>query len=170
MMKIAIHGVILFIFAAMQATWMNSIEIFDVKPILFLIYVVVISCYAKRKEAAIVGFFSGYILDLLIGKIWGLYALLLMILGFSIANFYERIIGQRNFIMIMVFVFISTCITEFLYYMISFIAVENISLWYALVNVVLPEGLYNVVMSFPIFLLVKKLSRFLYTDKGESFG
>lgn len=169
-MKIAVHSILLFIFAAIQATWMSSIEIFGVKPILFLIYVVVISCFSKRKEAAIVGFISGYIIDLLIGKIWGLYALLFMILGFSIASFYDRIIGKRNFLTIAVFVFVSTFVTEFLYYLIYFITVNNISFGHALLSVILPEAVYNFVLSVPVFLLVKKLSRFLYADKGELLG
>jgi len=166
-MKIAIHFVFFLLFSAIQPTWLSNLKVFGVVPNIFLIYTVIISCYAERKEAAVIGAVSGYILDILIGKIWGLYSILGMILGFSIASFFDKLIGKRNLVMTFILVFLSTILVEFLYYLIS---ANSMSISHAILMVILPECVYNLFASIPLFLLIKKVSRFLYADKGESLG
>lgn len=166
-MKITVHGIIMIIFAAMQATWLNAIEIFSVKPNLFLVYTVVVSCFAGRVEAATVGFAFGLMLDLLSGKIWGLYSLLCMILGFSIASFVDGVGGKRSIVFLLLITFVSSFVLEFIYFLISF---TSVGFKHALISVILPEGLYNVVIAIPVYLLIKKLAKFMYADKGEFFG
>ncbi len=169
-MKITVHGIFLIFFAAIQGTWMNSFEFFNVIPNLFLVYAIVIGTFSGRTEAAAVGFAFGMMLDLLSGDIWGLYALLAMIMGFCVSHFCNRILGVKNIFLSLLIVLICSWLLETVYYLISFLSVENINLKYAVLNVVFPEGIYNVFVAIPIYFIIKKLSKFLYADKGESIG
>lgn len=169
-MKVAVHGFFLILFASLQSTWMNAIEIMGVKPNLFLVYSIIISCFSGKKEAATVGFLFGMTLDLIIGQVWGLYALFGMILGFTIAYFFENGGGKRNLIFVFFLVLVCSWLLEFAYYLFSFASVENINLKYAVLNIIIPEGFYNVLMGIIIYLITGKLIKFLYGDKGELIG
>ena len=134
---------------------------------LTLIYIIVLSCFCGKVEGAAVGFIFGLMLDLITGKIWGLYAILGMIIGFSVSNFCERLYGQKNIVFTLVLVLIGTWLMEFLYYLICFFSVDNISLKYALLRVILPEGVYNAVVAVPFYWIIRKIAKFIYNDKGE---
>ena len=136
-MRIALHAFFLILFNALQSTWLTGIEIFNVVPNLALVYIIVISCFCKKVEGSVVGFVFGLILDLLTGRIWGLCALLGMIMGFCVSHFCESMFGQKNIFLTLILVLIGSWIFEFIYYIICFISVENISLKYALIRVVL---------------------------------
>ena len=166
-MRIALHAFFLILFTALQSTWLNGIEILNVTPNLTLIYIIVVSCFCGRAEGASIGFVFGLMLDLMTGKIWGIYAILGMIMGFSVSNFCERLYGQKNIIFTLVLVLIGSLLFELVYYLICFFSVENISLKYALLWVVLPEGVFNTVVAVPLYLVVRKIAKFIYNDKGE---
>ncbi len=166
-MKITVHGIFLILFAAIQGTWMTGLEICDVIPNLFLIYVIIIGTFSGRYEAAAVGFAFGMMLDLVSGDIWGLYALLSMIMGFCVSHFCNRILGVKNVFLTLLIVLVCSWLIETIYYLISFISIENIDFKYAVLDVVLPEGIYNTIIAIPVYFIIKKLSKFLYVDKGE---
>lgn len=169
-MKIVVHGIFLFLFAVIQSTWISGIELFNVIPNLFVVYVIVVGCFCSRVEGAVVGFSFGMMLDMLSGGIWGLFSLLYMVLGFSTAHFCDRVFGQKNIVLALILVLICSWASEFIYYIISFLSVENMSLKYAIINVIFPEGIYNVIITLPVYFIFRKIAKYIYVDKGELIG
>ena len=169
-MRIIVHAIFLILFAAVQTTWIHSIELFNVVPNIFLVYIIVASCFCGKLEGAVVGFVFGMLLDMLSGEVWGVYALFGMILGFSVANFCEKLFGQKNVVLTLILSFVCTCFLEFVYYLICYASLENISLKYAFLWVVLPESIYNTIIAVPIYLLFRKIAKLIYSDKGETLG
>ncbi len=169
-MKFTIHGVFLLIFSIIQSTWLDGIEILNVKPNLFLVYLIIICCFCEKKEGASVGFIFGLILDVLIGRFWGFNAILSMLTGFFLAYFCERVLRKNNVFVIMMMVFFTSFIYETIYGLISFVFGGNMHFGSLLVRVVLPESLFNMVAALVLYFPVKKFTKYLYIDKGESIG
>lgn len=169
-MKVTIHGVFLLIFSILQATWLDCIEIFGIKPNLFLVYIIVICCFCGRVEGAAVGFAFGFVLDMLIGRTWGANALLGMLLGFFIANFCERVLSDSNFFITLALVLVGSLLYETFYYSVAFLRTENSSFLPQLIKIIIPECGYNLVASVPIYFIIKRFANLLYTDKGDLIG
>ncbi len=169
-MKATIHGGFILLFSILQATWLDSIEVFGVKPNLFLIYVIILCCFCERTEGAAVGFAFGFALDMLIGKIWGLNASLGMILGFCVAHFCEKFLSNNNIFIVLGVVFVASLLHEAVCYLISFLTSEDLNFWLMLVRCIIPECVYNVVMGIPLYFIIKGFAKRLYKDKGEIIG
>lgn len=169
-MKTTIHGGFLLIFSILQATWLDCIEIFGIKPNLFLVYIIVTCCFCGRIEGGALGFAFGFALDMLVGEIWGLNALLGMLLGFCIAHFYKRIISDSNFFVTVALVLVGSLLYEMFYCFIAFMQNEKVSFIPSLIKIILPECGYNMVASIPLYFIIKRSAKFLYTDKGDTIG
>ena len=167
-MKVAVHGIFLTFFLIVQATWLEAIAVFGVKPNLFIIYIVTLSCFCSKKEGAITGFFFGIMLDFVIGKALGLNAVLLLALGFLTAQFCEKVIRKNSVLIVMLITLITSVCYELFYYVVSFVGdLEFKSVFF---RTLLPECIYNSLMTLPVYFVIKKLSNRLWVDKGEIIG
>ncbi len=169
-MKTTIHGVFMLIFSILQATWLECVEISGIKPNLFLVYIIVLASFCGRAEGVAVGFFFGFVLDMLIGRLWGVNALLGMLMGFCIAHFCERVLSDSNFFITLALVLVGSLLYEVFYYAISFLRTENISFFELLIKTIIPESAYNLVASIPLYFIIKRFAKLLYTDKGDPIG
>jgi len=169
-MKTTIHGVFLLIFSIIQATWLDCIEIFGIKPNLFLIYVIIICCFCEKVEGAALGFAFGFVLDMLVGRFWGVNALLGMLLGFCTASFCVRVLSDSNFFITLALVLVGSFLHEIFYYFIAFLKTENISFFTSLIKIIIPECGYNLVASAPLYFVIKRFAKLLYNDKGDTIG
>lgn len=167
-MRYLFHGISLFFFSVIQPTLLAGIELFGVKPNLFLIYVIVTSFFCSRKEGMTVGFVFGFVFDLLIGRVLGLNAVLMLLLSYFISGFCEKIISKNNLLIVMAFVIIATFFYELIYYIIAHLG--DLELKTVLVRILLPECLYNMAFSVFIYLIVKKFSKKLWDNMGEGIG
>ncbi|MBE7023601.1 MAG: rod shape-determining protein MreD [Clostridia bacterium] len=169
-MRALMHSVFLLLFSVLQPTWLNGIEIFGTKPNLFLIYIIVVCCFCGRTEGATVGLVFGFVLDMLIGRLWGMNALLGMLSGFFIAHFCKKVLRNSNFLVAMIFVLVMSLFYEVVYYFIAFLTVDNVHFGAMFVKSILPECVYNVIISLPVYFIINKFSKSLYTDKGDAIG
>ena len=167
-MKIFIHIILGILFSALQPTWFDAWEIFGVKPNLFLIYIILISCYTSKKEGAATGFFFGLILDLLICENIGTNAVLMAITGFFTAQFCEYFIRKNTLPLSVLIVVPVVFFYEFIYYICSYLG--HLSVGATLIRVLLPECVYSALITVPMYFLVKKISKKYWADKGELIG
>lgn len=169
-MKTTMHGTFLLVFSILQSTWLNSIAIFNVKPNLFLVYVIMICCFCSRIEGATLGFVFGFVLDILIGRFWGMNTVLGMIAGFFIAHLCERVLGNNNILIILLIVLIGSFVYEGIYYFVSYLFSENLNFKTAIFRIIFIESLYNAVAALPVYFLAARFIKRLYVDKGENIG
>ncbi|MBE7032392.1 MAG: rod shape-determining protein MreD [Ruminococcaceae bacterium] len=163
-MKYAVHCIFLTVFLVIQATWLDSISVFGVIPNLFIIYIAIISCFCSKKEGAIAGFFFGLMLDFQIGKVLGLNAVLLMLLGYVTALFCEKVIRKNTALIVMIIVFIISLFYELIYYVVSFMG--NLEFGAVFFRTLIPECIYNCFVAAPFYFIIKKLSVKLW-DESE---
>ncbi len=153
-MKYVLHAVFLIVFMIIQPTLLEYIEILGIKPNLFLVYIVIISCRCTKWEGAVTGFFFGLLLDLLTGSSLGLNAVLMLILSVAIADFCEKYIRKNTWLTTAVIVLVATLLYEFLYYIIAFMG--DLDLLGGIMKVIIPESIYCTAFALPMYYIIPK--------------
>jgi rod shape-determining protein MreD len=139
-----------------QATLAEYIRIYGVKPNILLVFIISVALLRGNVEGAVVGFFTGLSQDMLSGKILGFYSLLGLYLGTIIGSVNKRLY-RDNFAVIVFFTFISTVIYEWLVYFLNTFMRNQIDLIYPFTHVILPEAIYNSVISILVYAVVLRL-------------
>ena len=156
MMKITYYTVWILALSVLQSTFLDYIKIMGIKPNLFLIFVVCAAMISgKAAEGAVIGFILGFLLDFMTGKTLGINMLLLMYVGLAVGLAFKMFLTGKYFAIIAA-VFITSIAYCFLYYTMSFMMWGQGDFVYALINVLLPESLYNTAICVPVYMLAKK--------------
>jgi len=155
--KILVLIVCIFFIVLIQSTILDYIKVYNVKPNLMLIFVICIALLRGNVEGAVSGFLSGLFLDSICGKLLGLYSLLGLYLGLIIGSVNKRIY-RENFLVIIFFTFISTIVYEWVVYFFSVSSKTQAEMLFSLTNIILPEAVYNSIVSILVYVLVIKLN------------
>ncbi|HHV28281.1 rod shape-determining protein MreD [Acetivibrio mesophilus] len=155
--KIVSYAVLIFIIALIQSTVLGSISVFNVKPNLLLILIVSVALLGSNVEGAVIGFFCGLTQDMLSGRVIGFYALLGLYLGLGVA-FINKRLYRENVLVAIFTTFISTIVYEFAVYFFSMFFKGSLDLVFPFKYVILPEAVYNSIVSIVIFLIVLKIN------------
>ncbi len=169
-MRFSVHGLFLLLIAVLQTTWFEYIEILGVKPNLFLVYVLMLSFFCSKKESVILGLLFGFVSDILIGKFLGMNALLCSVSGFFTAYFCEKMLGSKNVLIAFLFTVVISVFYETVNHLFSFLMLGDVDLGYAFKDVILMESVYNGLTVFLLYPIIKKITKFMYADKGENIG
>jgi rod shape-determining protein MreD len=163
-MKIKILGyaICIFILVLIQSTILDFIKIFNVKPNLLIIFTISVALLTNNVEGAVIGFFTGLSQDIVSGKVLGFYSLLGLYLGFIIGSVNKRLY-RENVMIIIFFTFVSTVVYELIVCCINFFTNGQIQLLYSLKVLILPEAIYNSIVSIFIYIFIIKMY-----DKLES--
>ncbi len=164
--KIFVYGIILIVLLLLQSTLLGYVRIYNIKPNLLLIFVVSVALLRGNVEGAAVGFFAGLFLDMAFGKFLGFYTLLGLYLGIAVGSVNKRLY-RENYLVIIFFTFISTTLYEAAVYVLNTFMTGKIELLTPLTVKILPEAIYNSVVSIFIYTIVIKLShKFEETSKA----
>ena len=155
--KILIYTLIIFFIVLLQATILDYIKIFYIKPNLLIVFVISVALLRGNIEGAVIGFFVGLSQDLISGKVLGFYTVLGMYLGLIIGSVNKRLY-RENFLVVLFFTFISSIVYEMMVYFLSTFTHGSIGIYYPFKNIVLPEALYNSFISIFVYIVVIKLN------------
>lgn len=155
--KIIGYTLMMVIFGLLQSTVLDYLKIFNVKPNLLMVFIVIVAFLGNNIEGAIVGFFSGLIHDMISGKAIGFYALLGLYLGFCVGSLNKRLYKENIFAVIF-FILVSTVVYEYSVYFFHTIFRHSLDLFYPLRSVILPLALYNGIVSIFIYIFVYKIN------------
>lgn len=133
-------------------------------PNLLLILVVSNAYMRGRMTGMLVGFFSGLLIDILFGNVIGLYAMLLLLIGY-IAGFANRIYSRDDFTLPLIFIAIANFIYQFLYYIFEFLLRGKLDFLYYFRILILPEVIYTVAAATILYKLLQMINHAL--DRRE---
>lgn len=156
-LKVLFYAIFLFLLLLLQSTLLGYVSIYNVKPNLLIIFVISVALLRGDKEGAIVGFITGMFIDMASGKILGFYALLGLYLGLAVGTLNKRLY-RDNFLVILFFTFVSTILYESTVHILSTFMTGNIDIVRTLPTKILPEAIYNSMVSFFIFAIVKRMN------------
>jgi len=150
--KVLAYSICIFVITLLQSTIIDYIKIMNVKPNLLLAFIVVVAILRGNVEGTVIGFICGLCHDVISGKMIGVFALLGLYIGLLIGSVNKRL--YRENVLIAVFF---TFVYEYVFYFFNLFLRGKGDLIFPLKNVILPEAVYNSVLSILIFIIMIKL-------------
>ena len=156
----------------LQITLFKRLEIASVSPNLLIVLVASLGFMKGKREGLILGFISGFIVDLYFSPVLGIYALLYMIIGY-LNGFFKNEFFPDDIKLPMLLIAMSDFALNCLTYVIFFAFRGDLNFGYYLVNLVIPELVYTMLVSIVLYLLILKINQGIerYEKKSASkFG
>lgn len=133
----------------LQATVFDFIRLWGIKPDLVLMVVVCHGFIHGSREGAYLGFLGGLLSDFLTGHYIGLNALSKMAAGY-VVGISETSLYKENIIIATFVSFLGTIVGQVVQYLLLLVIGIKIGFGTALLQVILPVALYNVILT-PFF-------------------
>lgn len=151
---------------AIQTTIIQYIEIFNTRPNIVLVIVILYALIRGNHEGSIIGFLSGFIMDVISGKVFGLHSLLFMYICILVGTFNKRFFKDNYFVAIL-FVSVFTFLYQSVFYFLNFFIWGKTNVGFVYSNIIFPEVIYNSIIAIPIYAIVVKINKRIY---GVSLG
>lgn len=135
-------------------------------PNLLLILIVSTAYMRGRTTGMVLGFFCGLLLDIEYGSLIGLYALLMMIIGY-VAGFANRIYSRDDYTLPLLFIAAADFAYQFLYYILEFLIRGRLDFPYYLREIILPEVIYTVAAAVILYKLFNVINHSLDRNENE---
>jgi rod shape-determining protein MreD len=140
-----------------QLTLLNSFTIQGLKPDLILLVVLVFSLLKGAEEGTVSGFASGLLQDIFSTGLLGVNALVKTVIGFISGILKEKIFSEHILFLIPIITFVVSISQSILMLLILHAFGIEYGMVWSLKKIVLPEALYNSLLSPFVFLGIKKL-------------
>ena len=147
--KIVLFGTIISCFL-LQCTVLHVISIGSITPNLILILCVSMGLMRGRKSGLWTGFFSGLLIDMFYGSIFGFYALIYMYTGF-ISGYAHRICYDDDVKVPMMLAAGTDLIYNLAVYGLQFLLRGRMGLGTYLYRIILPEIFYTVFLTLIVY-------------------
>lgn len=122
-------------------------------PNLLLILVVSTAYMRGRSSGLIIGFFSGLLIDIMFGSLFGLYALFLMVIGY-VAGYTNKIYSKDDYALPLILIAIADFVYQFLYYIFEFLLRGKLDILFYLRKIIIPEIIYTVAAATVVYKLL----------------
>lgn len=142
----------------LQCTVFQVLSLASISPNLMMI---VTSCFgfmSGEKEGLVVGFFSGLLIDIFFGQLFGFYALLYMFIGYGNGMFH-RMFYDEDIKLPMIWVALSELVYGLMIYFVMFLMRSKFEFGYYFIHIILPELVYTVVVTLVLYRLIRRLNR-----------
>jgi len=153
---IIMAGLILISLVIQSHSSLDVIRIFGVKPDLVFIIVVYSGYSFGPISGQVTGFVSGLFHDSVSNSPYGFLALPKLTVGF-IVGLIGRAVLKDNFPTIMILMLVATLVKGIITLLLSYIFAQGMIS--SIVNVIIPESLYNAILAPPLFFLFDKIFR-----------
>ncbi|MCR4956304.1 MAG: rod shape-determining protein MreD [Lachnospiraceae bacterium] len=151
----------------LQITLFKALEIASVSPNLLIVLVAAIGFMKGPKEGMLIGFISGFFVDIYFSPVLGFYALVYMLMGLFNGLFKKEFFPDDiKLPMLMI------ALSDFLYnitiYVVMFLFRGDTNLGYYLINVILPEVVYTMIVAIVLYLIILKINQRLEINEKRS--
>jgi len=166
--RIAVICTLVVVNVILESTLFQYTRIFGIKPDFTLIIVVAYGIMRGSSYGAFVGLGAGLLLDMLYGRTIGINALAYMVTGYIIGQVHENVF-KDSFIPAVVFNFIAVILFQhafiFLAYFSNNFPSTDISYVNMLLEVILPQAVYDAVAGFVAYRLIYRLDEARFLNK-----
>jgi rod shape-determining protein MreD len=135
-------------------------------PNLLLILVVSNAYMRGRMTGLVLGFFSGLLIDILFGNVLGVYAMIMLLIGY-VAGFTYKIYSRDDFTLPLLFIAIANFVYQFLYFVFEFLLRGKLNFIYYFRTIILPEIIYTVAAATIIYKLLHMINHALVRNEFE---
>lgn len=160
MRRVIMDAIMIIILFLLQCTVFKWLSLAHISPNLLIVLTASCGFMHGKKEGMLVGFFSGLLLDVFFGDLFGLYALIYMVVGYM-NGFFNSIFYEVDIKLPMILITVSEFIYGIVIYLFMFLLRNRLDLPYYFVHIVLPELLYTIVITIVLYRLIRSISRFV---------
>ena len=151
----------------LQTTVFRVLEMGQVAPNILLILTISFGFMQGKKEGIMVGFFSGLIIDIFHGSILGFYALLYMYVGYF-NGFFRKMFYPEDIKLPMLLIAVSDFSCGLIIYFLLFLFRGKFDILYYLLNIMIPELVYTMVVTIFLYFIILKINQKLETIEKRS--
>ena len=159
-MRILCSALIIFVNFILQTTLFPLLAVRGIFPNTALIIVTSYALLRGSKEGAIMGGFTGLMMDIFFSKMIGFYTLLYLgiglLFGRSQKNFY-----RENYILPIIFCVVSTVMYQAVLYIVGFVFRGEGNLLYFLFSVLGPELVYTAIVTILVYRILFGINEWL---------
>ena len=143
-----------------QSNFFTWFTIANVKPNLFVIFILCIGLFAGKKLGLIFGITFGFFIDVVIGRQIGISGIMLGLIGL-LGEYLDKNFSKESRITIMLMIAASTAIYEIGGYIFNMIALDiNVEIL-QFVRILIIEVIYNLLITIVIYPLIQKVGHAL---------
>lgn len=163
MIRLLITSIIILINFITQTTW--AVNIFGITPNTAIIIIVSFAILKQENQGAVIGFFAGLLHDIFFGTIIGFNAFIYMYIGFLSGKPFKEF-NTENYLLPILLVGVATFFYNFAHYVFHFLFRARLNLLYYSWSIMLPSVLYNIILTFPIYIFIYLINKRLETHEN----
>lgn len=161
--KLAVFLIITVCFL-LQSTLFQMLSIASVSPNLLIVATSSFGFMRGRKEGMWIGFFSGLLLDIFFGSVIGFYALIYAYIGY-VNGFFRKRFFPDDIKLPLILIAASDFSYNILVYVFLFFLRGRFRIDYYLLNIMLPELVYTILVTIVLYFIILKINKKL--EKSE---
>ena len=151
----------------LQSTVFQALSFASISPNLMIVVVSAFGFMRGKKEGLWIGFFTGLLLDIFTGCILGFYALLYMYVGYFI-GFFRKMFYPEDIKLPMLLIAVSDFSCSLIIYFLLFLFRGKFDILYYLLNIMIPELVYTMVVTIFLYFIILKINQKLETIEKRS--
>ena len=159
-LRIFVTALIILLNVILQSTFFQLIKIVNIVPNTSIILIISYSLLRGRTEGAIVGCFTGMLIDIFFGISFGFYSFICMVTGYLCGRSFHHLY-RENYILPIMISSITVFIYESIIYFTGFLFRGNTEYIYFLINLIIPEMVYTGIVSMIIYRLLFAINDWL---------
>ncbi|MDO4169186.1 MAG: rod shape-determining protein MreD [Lachnospiraceae bacterium] len=151
----------------LQTSVFDFLKLADTAPNVMIAFVVCIALMRGQKEAVIVGFFCGLLVDIFYGNLLGQYALLYVLIGY-VNGFFNKLYFQDDFMLPLAVLAGNSLVYDILIYIFFFLLRGRLGFFYFLRSIIIPEAIYTAIVAVAVYRLLLPIMSWLesYEERG----
>lgn len=142
----------------LQTSLFPYLEIAGVSPNLLVVLVAAIGFMRGKKEGMFIGFVSGMLIDIFFSSVLGFYALLYTLIGYFNGYFAKEFFPE-DIKLPVVLIVASDFLVNSVVYLIMFLFRGDFNLVYYLLNLIIPELVYTLLVSIVLYIAILKVNQ-----------
>lgn len=151
----------------LQSTVFQALSFASISPNLMIVVVSAFGFMRGKKEGLWIGFFTGLLLDVFTGSILGFYALLYMYVGYF-NGFFQKMFYPEDIKLPMLLIAVSDFSCSLIIYFLLFLFRGKFDILYYLLNIMIPELVYTMVVTIFLYFIILKINQKLETIEKRS--
>lgn len=167
-MRIAVICTLVVVNVILESTLFQYTRIYGVKPDFSIMIIVAYAIMRGSGYGAFIGLGTGLLIDMLYGRTIGINALSYMVTGYIIGQAHENVF-KDSFIPSFIFNFIAIMIFQHSFMLLSYfsnnVPSTGMSYLYMLLQVILPQAVYNAIIGSVAYRYIYKLDETAFMNR-----
>ena len=166
MRRLVFYIAMIFIIYFFQTGVFPHLALGGIVPNLFVICTATIGMIRGKKEGCLIGFFCGILMDALFGVYFGMYALVLSVIGY-LAGYVQQIFYEEDMTLPIVIIGIADLLYGIAIYLLCFLTRGRMDFIFYFGRIILPETIYTLILAVFVYSIIGWINKKIETKGSE---